>query len=94
MNPFSKKKRNQSLYDILTPEELAELKESTTIEKPLSPYVLTKDEIEHEEETDHVCDIVVGNDSKCEGDAVHTRLVAAQEQLKSEHDKRQQNKWV
>ena len=26
MNPFSKKKRNQSLYDILTPEEIEELK--------------------------------------------------------------------
>lgn len=50
MNPFSKKKRNQSLYDILTPEEIEELKESSLHEKPLSPYVLTKDEIEHEEE--------------------------------------------
>ncbi len=50
MNPFSKKKRNQSLYDILTPEEIEELKESSAYEKPLSPYVLTKDEIEHEEE--------------------------------------------
>ncbi len=50
MNPFSKKKRNQSLYDILTPEEIEELKESTANEKPISPYVLTKDEIEHEDE--------------------------------------------
>lgn len=50
MNPFSKKKRNQSLYDILTPEELEELKETSLSEKPLSPYVLTKDEIEHEQE--------------------------------------------